>query len=124
MDFLDIDNLNATVGMEAGKCLVVLSGTADFEARPALAAWIRSLHDEALRLRLDQVVVDIREIEFMSSICVNVLVGWLVTIMELPPAQHYRVHFRWTRSRFWQRKSLNALSRLAMLIVTTDPVLR
>jgi anti-anti-sigma factor len=124
VDILDIQNLNATVGIEAGNCLVVLKGTADYETRPELATWIRRLHDEALRLRLDQVVVDIRELEFMSSICVNVLVGWLVTIMELPPAQHYRVHFRWNRARFWQRKSLNALSRLAMLIVSTDPEIR
>ena len=121
MDALAIDQLRGTVGLEGGDFLVVLSGTADFEARPELAAWIRSLHDEVTKLGLSRVVVDIKNLEFMSSICVNVFVGWLVTLMELPPSQHYRVHFRWNRSLFWQRKSLNALSRLAMLIVTTDP---
>ena len=101
MDILELEGLTGTVGIQGGDCLVMLRGTADFEARPALAAWIRQLHDEATLQRLDRVVVDIRELEFMSSLCVNVLVGWLVTIMELPVAQHYRVHFIWTRSRFW-----------------------
>ena len=124
MDILELGDFTATVGIERGSCLVVFKGTADFETRPELAQWVRQLHDEVLRLRLERVVLDIRDLEFMASICVNVLVGWLVTIMELPPSQHYEVHFRWSRSRFWQRKSLNALSRLAMLIVTTDPMLR
>jgi len=124
VDVLDSEGLIGTVGMERDSCLVVIKGTADFQARPEFATWIRSLHEEVLHLRLDSVIVDIRELEFMSSMCVNVFVGWLVTILELPPAQHYKVHFRWQKSRFWQRKSLGALRRLAMMIVSTDPELR
>ena len=124
MDVLDSEGVVGTVGMEGDSCLVVVKGTADFQARPEFAVWIRSLHDEVLHLGLERVIVDIRELEFMSSMCVNVFVGWLVTILELPPSQHYEVHFRWEKGRFWQRKSIGALRRLAMMIVSADPELR
>ena len=115
------ERLSTTVGIEGNDLIIALSGTADLDVRTDLASWLKMVHDEVLRLKLTRVVVDIRKLEFMSSLCLNSFVGWLATIMEQPPAQQYRVHFKWSREMFWQRKSLNALRRFALMLVSTDP---
>jgi hypothetical protein len=118
---LSADRLSTTVGIEGRDLLIGFAGTADLDVRVELAAWLRVLHDEVLRLKLHRVVLDIRKLEFMSSLCLNAFVGWLATIMDLPASQQYQVHFKWSRELFWQRKSLNALRRFALMIVTTEP---
>ena len=115
------ERLSTTVGIEGNDLIIALSGTADLDVRTDLASWLKMVHDEVLRLKLSRVVVDIRKLEFMSSLCLNSFVGWLATIMEQPAAQQYRVHFKWSREMFWQRKSLNALRRFAFMLVSTDP---
>jgi hypothetical protein len=115
------ERLSTTVGIEGSDLIIALNGTADLDVRTDLASWLRMVHEEVLRLKINRVVVDIRKLEFMSSLCLNAFVGWLATIMEQSPAQQYRVHFKWSRDMFWQRKSLNALRRFALMLVTTDP---
>lgn len=117
----EAERMATTVGIEGSDLIIALSGTADLDVRSELALWLKTVHDEMLRLKLSRVIVDIRRLEFMSSLCLNAFVGWLATIMDLSPTQQYRVHFKWSREMFWQRKSLNALRRFAMMLVTTEP---
>jgi anti-anti-sigma factor len=121
IEALSVAQLTTTVGVEGGDLVVALSGNADLDARTKLAEWLRSVHEEVLRLRIQRVVVDLRRLEFMNSLCLNAFVGWLATILELSIDRQYRVHFLWNRDLFWQRKSLSALCRFALRVVTTDP---
>jgi anti-anti-sigma factor len=118
---LQTERLFTRVTQQPDELLIVLAGTADLEARQPLVAWVAQLHQAARQAESRRVVLDLRELEFMSSICVNVLVGWLVTIMELSPAEQYGVHLHWDRRQLWQRRSVHALRRFAPRIVTTEP---
>ncbi len=105
-----------------GKTLAIeLMGTADLDARQPLFSWVRKVHDEALKEGLERVEVNLHQLEFMSSMCVNVFVGWLVSIMELPLEKQYVVRLLWDKQHLWQRRSVHALRRFAPRIVRTDP---
>jgi hypothetical protein len=118
---LQTERLVTKVTQTQAELHIVLAGTADLEAREPLLGWVATVHEEARNIESRRVVLDLRELEFMSSMCVNVLVGWLVTIMELSPAEQYGVHLHWDKGQLWQRRSVHALRRFAPRIVTTEP---
>ncbi len=122
MQGLVTGDFRADVGLSHGRLLVVMSGSADFEQRPAFAGWIAELHEELLRLDLRRAALDFCRVDFMSSMCITALVGWLVDVMDLPLEQRYRIHLRYRSGSFWQRKCVAALERLAMPIVSTEGV--
>ena len=99
---------------------VVFTGTADFEAKSDLETMVRSLGVEADRLKVERVVVDFRELEFMNSSCFKVFVSWLAQVQELPPEKQYRIHFRSNPNMHWQRRSLAALSCFAVDLVAIE----
>ena len=97
-----------------------LRGTADVESRSLLDQHIDALHDEACRLGVTKVAVDLRELEFMNSSSFKVFVGWLAKVQDLEPDKQYRIHFMSTPGIHWQRRSLQALSCFASALVTVE----
>ncbi|MBX3161441.1 MAG: hypothetical protein KF773_36105 [Deltaproteobacteria bacterium] len=99
---------------------VTFSGTADTETRPELDRFVKQLHVEAQRLRVPAVAIDLRELEFMNSSCLKILVAWLAQLRDLPADQQYRIKIRSNPSLLWQRRSLAALSCFAVDLVTIE----
>ena len=98
-----------------------LSGTADVETRPGLERYIEALHAEACRVGASQVVVDLRELEFMNSSSFKVFITWLAQVKELPADAQYRIHVLSNpNTHQWQRRSLAALSCFAVDLVTIE----
>lgn len=118
---LSTDRLRSAIAPKGKTLTIELVGTADLEARQDFFTWIHEVHGEALSAGMRDVEVNLHQLEFMSSMCVNVLVGWLVEIMELPLENQYRVHFLWDKRQLWQRRSVHALRRFAPRIVKTRP---
>ena len=112
------EHLSIHGGVADGGIAVRITGTADTAVRTQLDDYVKRLHEEAMRLKVPSVVVDLRELEFMNSSCLKVFVVWLAQLRELEPRQQYKVTIRSNPELLWQRRSLAALSCFAVDLVT------
>jgi hypothetical protein len=74
---------------------------------------------EARRPGVREVLVDLRELEFMNSSCFKHFVTWICEVHDAP-ALAPRFRFRSDPRRLWQRRSLHALSGLAGGLVSIE----
>ncbi|HEU4409613.1 MAG TPA: hypothetical protein VFS43_30440 [Polyangiaceae bacterium] len=95
-------------------------GTADMLATKDLERYVRALEAEVRRLAVCEVVVDMRELYFMNSHCLKLLVSWIVRAEALAPPQRCTFLFRTHRGLPWQRRTLLALTALAESIVRVE----
>jgi hypothetical protein len=107
-------------GVDGNVITVQFVGTADTEARAELDTYVKQLHVEAVRLAVANVVVDLRELEFMNSSCLKIFVAWLAQLRDLAPDKQYRIQIRSNPNLLWQRRSLAALSCFAVDLVTIE----
>ncbi|HEV7555935.1 MAG TPA: hypothetical protein VGO00_10790 [Kofleriaceae bacterium] len=101
-----------------GMLSVTFAGTADSETRDQLDEFVKQVQTEALRLKVPQVIVDFRELEFMNSSCFKIFVAWLAQLRDLTADTQYRIQIRSNPNLLWQRRSLAALSCFAIDLVT------
>ncbi len=104
--------------LEAQKLIVSFEGTGDVAAIELLAAYLKRVHAEALRLGLPEVSCDFRKLTFMNSSCFKSFVVWIDTVKNLP--QGYQIRFVTDPGMQWQRRSLEALRRLATRVVVLE----
>jgi hypothetical protein len=93
-------------------------GTGDVAAVALLADYLERVHVEALRLPLREVICDVRELSFMNSSCFKSFVVWIDRVKNL--AQPYQIRFVTEPRMQWQRRSLEALRRLATGVVSLE----
>ena len=117
---LDVPVLTAEAALADSVLTTRFRGTADYEAKPQLDDYVAALHQEASRLGVSKVVVDIRELEFMNSSSFKVFVTWLSQLQDQPADKQYRIHFLSNPNMHWQRRSLAALSCFATDLVTIE----
>jgi hypothetical protein len=98
--------------------LVEFSGTGDVGAIELLAGYLKRVHAEAERLSLNEVRCDFRQLLFMNSSCFKAFVVWIDTVKNAP--RSYRIRFLTDPQMQWQRRSLEALRRLATNVVQVD----
>jgi hypothetical protein len=96
-----------------------LSGTGDMDAIQAISEYLPTVHDELLRLAIPEVAFDFRELAFMNSSCFKSFVTFIDNAKSAQPG--YRIRFMTASRHHWQRRSLEALRRLAMGLVTIEP---
>lgn len=101
-----------------GETLVVhISGNGDMAAIEPLAGYLKMLHKEGLALGIGSVRVDLQELYFLNSSCLKSLLTWINELSAGTPPP-YGVCFVTNPKLFWQRRSLEALRRLAPEVVT------
>jgi hypothetical protein len=88
-----------------------------------LAEYLKRVQEEATRLSVQEVRCDFRKLVFMNSSCFKSFVVWIDHVKNAPVA--YKINFLTDPNLHWQRRSLEALRRLAMNIVSieTDPAI-
>ena len=94
-----------------------MSGSAEGDATKVLGSLLHKLHEEALRTDSDEVVVDLRDLEFMSSSCFKAFVSWLAELQDVDAKEQYEIRFLSDPNKHWQRRSLGALSCFAVDLV-------
>ena len=92
---------------------ITLRGTADFTTKPHFDRFMRAMHEEALRLAVREVMVDLGELAFMNSSCFKVVVAWILNVGSEIDDAKYRIVFVENPTLYWQRHSLKALTALA-----------
>jgi hypothetical protein len=95
-----------------------LKGNADYAAVDAIEMLLTRTHAEAHRLGVSEVVVDLRQLEFMNSSCFKSFVSWINDVQQLPEDQRYKVRFRSNPKLHWQKRSLHTLRCFAVELIT------
>lgn len=104
--------------LDAGKLSVSFVGTGDVAAIEVLGAYLKQVHAEAQRLGVPEVTCDFRKLSFMNSSCFKAFVVWIDTVKNAE--RLYRIRFLTDPEMHWQRRSLEALRRLATTVVTVE----
>jgi anti-anti-sigma factor len=113
----DID-FSAKVEADSPTLVVTLTGNADLNVKVELDRFMTAVHEEARRIGAKEVMVDLKELEFMNSSCLKSFVWWISSVQELAAAHQYRITFVSSPSMYWQRRSLSALAGLATELVS------
>jgi anti-anti-sigma factor len=119
MNIRPVEDIDFTAKAESGPSLVVtLVGNADLNVKAELDRFMTAVHEEARRVGAKEVVVDLKELEFMNSSCLKSLVWWISSVHDLAAANQYRITFVSSPAMYWQRRSLSALAGLATGLVS------
>ena len=118
---VDTPELSGQVTQESdGVVALRLKGNADTRAMQALDVMLKLLHAQVLEARIKEVVVDLRELEFMNSSCFKAFVSWLSDLQEVAPERQYRIRILSDAGKHWQRRSLGALSCFAVDLIRVE----
>jgi hypothetical protein len=98
----------------AGESLeLVLRGNADMRASAALKTYLKEVDAEARRRGVGSVRVNLRELYFFNSSCFQALAGWLASVGARESGDRYKVTFETHPAQLWQKRSLEAIRRIA-----------
>jgi len=114
-------DFRARAGAEGPSLHVTLVGNADLTVKTELDRFMTAVHEEARRIDAKEVVVDLKELEFMNSSCLKSLVWWISSVNELTADRQYHITFLSSPAMYWQRRSLTALAGLAGNLVSISP---
>ena len=114
----EVPGFTCTPELGADTLSITFSGTGDAGAIELLADYLRRTHEEAERLSIVEVKCDFRKLSFMNSSCFKAFVVWIDTVKNAPRA--YRIRFLTDPAMHWQRRSLEALRRLATNVVLVE----
>ena len=101
--------------------LVRLRGNADSDVAQAFEHYLLRLHDQAMRLKLREVVMDFRELYFLTSSCIKSLGVAIKRLVAEDARSQYHIRFVTTPTLRWQERSFEVLCQLAPLLVSTSP---
>ncbi|MBV9948624.1 MAG: hypothetical protein JOZ69_17380 [Myxococcales bacterium] len=99
---------------------VRLTVNADMHAVKTLSAALKTIHEQAVRLQVRDVLCDLTALYFMNSSCFKAFVTWVTAALALEPQARYTIHLRSNGQLHWQKRSLEALRRLAEEVVSIE----
>jgi hypothetical protein len=114
------EDFAATAALEGAAIRARITGNADLAARDVLEPFLVRLESEAQRLKVREVAVDLRDLEFMNSSCFKGFVTWIGALQELPAGDQYRIRFLSNPNMHWQRRSLHALKCFAVDLIDVE----
>ncbi len=105
--------------LEGQYLYVTFLGTGDLDAMESLSAFLPEVHVQAMQSAVEEVRFDFHGLQFMNSSCFKAF----VTFIDHAKSSNvsYRIRFITSPRHHWQRRSLEALRRLAMGLVTIQP---
>lgn len=118
LDPAAVSGFSCVPELEGQVLRVTFEGTGDVAAIELLSDYLNGVHVEALGRGLTEVSCDFRKLTFMNSSCFKSFVVWIDRVKNLP--QPYRIRFVTEASMKWQRRSLEALRRLATNVVSVE----
>lgn len=117
---LSTNTFTAELSMQDDAALLKVTGSADLLVMHSLDAMLKQLAEQLKQVRVREVVVDMRELEFMNSSCFKSFVTWLTDVQQLERDKQYQIRFLSDSSKHWQRRSLFALSCFAVDLVKIE----
>jgi hypothetical protein len=114
------DDFAAAAEHEGTTVSARIEGNADYAALDALDMLLDRVHAESNRLRAQEVVIDLRRLEFMNSSCFKSFVSWINNIQEMDADRHYKVKFVSNPDMHWQKRSLHSLRCFAVELISVS----
>jgi hypothetical protein len=118
LEAVETTGFSCTPSFAEGNLTVTFTGTGDVAAVELLGSYLKRLHVEAQRLGASEVRCDFRKLTFMNSSCFKAFVVWIDTVKN--SSQSYRIRFLTDPEMHWQKRSLEALRRLATTVVSIE----
>jgi hypothetical protein len=118
LDAISGDSFQAVPALDDSRLVLRFSGSGDMNAISPLSSFLKQAHEEALRLSVSEVSCDLQELVFMNSSCFKSFVVWIDTVKNVEHG--YKIRFVTDPNLHWQRRSLEALRRLASNVVTIE----
>ncbi len=118
IDEVGSDSFRAAPRRENERLVLEFSGSGDMSAIPLVAEFLKQVHTAAQAETIVEVCCDFRQLTFMNSSCFKSFVVWIDTVKNAE--RRYQILFLTDANHQWQRRSLEALRRLAANIVTID----
>ena len=112
------DGFHVTPTLNEARLTLAFVGSGDMNAIALLADYLKQTHLEATRLGVSEVCCDLKQLRFMNSSCFKSFVVWIDTVKNSPDP--YQIRFLTEPKLHWQRRSLEALRRLAVSIVSIE----
>jgi anti-anti-sigma factor len=106
-------NTASALDLDARAIVVSVSGNADMAVSDPWRAFLQAIDAEARRLSVDEMVFELRELYFMNSSCLSVLMRMIHNLVQGSGEPGYRMRFKANPNLRWQKRSLLALSSLA-----------
>ncbi len=103
--------------IEEGKITVTLRGNADSDVSSLFGEYLRGVHAEAARLGVGEVVLDCRELYFLTSSCIKGLATWIKWLMAMEPRTQYKISFLMAPNLRWQERSFDVLCQMCPPLV-------
>ena len=110
----------ATPVLEGTRLVLHFAGSGDLHAVAPLSDFLKQVHAEAEQQDVSEVCCDLRRLTFMNSSCFKSFVVWIDTVKNAP--RPYQIRFLTDPQLHWQRRSLEALRRLAASIVSIETI--
>ncbi|HEY6726495.1 MAG TPA: hypothetical protein VI197_20815 [Polyangiaceae bacterium] len=115
---IELEGFSVVPSLDTEALRVVFAGTADLDAVASLGALLPKLHQRAVHHGVPEVQFDFCSLAFMNSSCFKAFVTFIDNAKTA--AAGYRIRFITTSKHYWQRRSLEALRRLALGIVLIE----
>jgi hypothetical protein len=103
---------SASHTLQEGTMVICLRGNADSDVASLFGDYLRARHLEAQRLAVREVVLDCRDLYFLTSSCIKGLASWIKWLMSLDPEAQYSLTFRMTPNLRWQERSFDVLCQM------------
>jgi len=113
-----LEGFSLEPSLENEKLCVTFAGTGDLDAVASLGAFLPKVHQQAISHGVEEVVFDFCALEFMNSSCFKAFVTFIDSAKTIGAS--YRIRFITSSKHYWQRRSLEALRRLAMGLVIIE----
>lgn len=118
LDAVETQGFSCSPALGDGTLTVTFNGTGDVAAIELLGGYLKRVHAEAERLGVREVRCDFRKLVFMNSSCFKAFVVWIDTVKN--SAKSYKIRFVTDQEMHWQKRSLEALRRLATSVVSVE----
>jgi hypothetical protein len=112
------EGFQASATLKDATLSIVFAGSGDMNAIELLADYLKRVHEAAVAHAVSVVRCDFHRLAFMNSSCFKSFVVWIDAVKNA--AAPYKIVFLTDPNLHWQRRSLEALRRLALSIVTIE----
>jgi hypothetical protein len=118
---LTVDTLSIVPRLEGDTLRITMTGAVEMrDPGDVLNPYWTFVDNEARRLKLKLIELDMRDLNFMNSSGILTLVRWITRCKSQPGG--YRLVLRFDRNVTWQRSSVPTLAKLAPEVVVSAEI--
>jgi hypothetical protein len=110
---LTLTGFEAFPVLKDGTLELSLRGNADMTVSATLGKYLRELDQQSRSANVTLVEVKLVDLYFLSSSCFQAIAAWVLSIASRPPENRYTVKFETHAAQTWQKRSLEAIRRVA-----------